>query len=933
MSLKVITLLLFVVLSFRQGADAQSAAADRVLSVTKTANAAEPSASGGFNISLPAGINATAAITVSYSIGGTAIAGLDYTALSGTVVIPAGQQSISLPLTAIDDQIIEGPETVILTVTGGTNGSLPFTPSTTNGSASLDIADNDNTAANLVLNVTKTADAAEPATNGAFSVSLPAGYTSSRDIQVTYSVGAGTATPGTDYRAITGTITIPAGQNSVTVPVIVIDNTVIEPPAETVILNISGGNDTQSAYTVAPGGGTATVTITDNDFTALANAVLIAKISDAVEGGINGRYRISLMPGVTASEDIVIRFTLAGSAGYGADYGLLGLSGSNIVIPAGANEVYVDVDASNDGIIEGPETVTLTLFEAVSGSYPFVIDAAANSATVSIVDANAVGSSFLQVVADANAAEPNINGSFTIKLAGVTTSAWDVTVAYVVSGTATPGLDYLQQGTVVIPANNNSVTVPLKVRDDQIIEPTETMTFTILSGSATDGGGNAFVFPPDPANNDVTINIADNDATAANQLLKVVKTNDATEPSSAGAFTVSLPPGYTSSANTTLNYTMTGTGTRNTDYTIFTITLPAYFNSITLPLFVTDDKIIEQTETAILNLNGGTDGNSFTYNADPAGNQATLNITDDDNTAANKMLLVTNTVDAAEPSTNGNFGINLPAGITASEDITVNYTVAGTATAGTATAGTDYTAPGGSAVIPAGQNGVAVPVVVEDDQVIEGTETVALTATGGASTSFNFTPATGRAAAAVNIADNENTPANLVLNIAQTADATEGGADGAFRISLPTAVTADEAITAHYTITGTAQNGTDYSSLNGTVILPEGLNSVPLPVTATNDQLLEGTETVIATVNDGTSPGFIFTGNGNATVNIADDDDTPANLTLNVTNTLDAVEGGADGAFSISLPGSITVTEPVTVNIPFPAPPEPVRIIPRSPAQ
>lgn len=73
MSWKVITLLLVVMLSLCQGADAQSAAADRVLSVTKTADAAEPSASGGFNISLPAGINAAADITVSYSIGGTAL--------------------------------------------------------------------------------------------------------------------------------------------------------------------------------------------------------------------------------------------------------------------------------------------------------------------------------------------------------------------------------------------------------------------------------------------------------------------------------------------------------------------------------------------------------------------------------------------------------------------------------------------------------------------------------------------------------------------------------------------------------------------------------------------------------------------------------------------------------------------------------------------
>ncbi|MGE7774814.1 Calx-beta domain-containing protein [Chitinophaga sp. NPDC101104] len=909
MSLKVFAPLLFLILSLCLRVNAQTAAADRVLTVTKTADAAEPSAGGSFQISLPAGVNATADITVGYSVGGTAIAGLDYTALSGTIVIPAGQHSVSLPLAATNDQIIEGAETVVLTLTSGSNGSFLFTPDAANGNATLEIADDDNTAANLELRVTKAADASEPATNGGFMVSLPAGYTSSRNIQVTYNIGAGSATPGTDYRAITGTVTIAAGQNGVSVPVTVIDNKVIEPPSETVIFNISGGNDAQFAYTVAAGGGSATVNIGDNDFNGSSNIVQISKVSDCIEGGTNGQYRISLMPGVTASEDVVIFVAISGTATFVTDYSLLGMSVSNIVIPAGANEVYVDVDAGNDGIIEGPEYTMLNLNNAASASYPFTIDPSAGAATVNIVDANAASSTPLQVITGSNAAEPGANASFTIKLAGVATSAWPVTVGYRVSGTATPGVDYTQLGSVVIPPNQNSINVPLLVKNDQIIEPTETMTITLLSGSATDGGGNAFIFPPDPANPQITVNIADDDAVAANQVLKVEKTFDAAEPPGNGAFTVSLPAGYSSSANTTLSYTMTGTATRNNDYSIFTITLPAYSNSITLPLFVTDDKIIEQTETATLNLNGGTDGNSFTYIADPAGNQATLNIVDDDNTAANRILLVTNTADAAEPSANGSFSIHLPAGITSSENITVNFSGGGTATAGT-----DYSDPGTSVVIPAGQNGVAVPVGVTDDQVIEGTETVMLTATGGASTSFNFTPATGRAAAVVNITDDENTAANLVLSITKTTDGTEGGADGAFSISLPANITVKEAITAQYSIAGTAQNGTDYAILNGTVTLPAGQNSVPLPVTVTNDQLIESTETVIATLNGGISHDFTFTGNSNATVNIADDDGTPANLTLNVAHGADAAEGGADGAFIISLPANVTVTEDVTVN-------------------
>ncbi len=59
--------------------------------------------------------------------------------------------------------------------------------------------------------------------------------------------------------------------------------------------------------------------------------------------------------------------------------------------------------------------------------------------------------------------------------------------------------------------------------------------------------------------------------------------------------------------------------------------------------------------------------------------------------------------------------------------------------------------------IPAGQNSVSVPVNVTDDQIIEPTETVVLTLTGGTSTSFTFT---GTANATVILQDNEGTPAN-----------------------------------------------------------------------------------------------------------------------------------------------------------------------------
>ncbi|GGF68919.1 Calx-beta domain-containing protein [Mameliella alba] len=61
---------------------------------------------------------------VSYSVGGTATSGADFTALSGTATIPAGALSVTITVPVLEDGDIEGPETVVLTVNGLVSGDL-----------------------------------------------------------------------------------------------------------------------------------------------------------------------------------------------------------------------------------------------------------------------------------------------------------------------------------------------------------------------------------------------------------------------------------------------------------------------------------------------------------------------------------------------------------------------------------------------------------------------------------------------------------------------------------------------------------------------------------------------------------------------------------------------------------------------------------------
>jgi len=64
-------------------------------------------------------VDTSAPINVSYSMGGTATSGTDYTPPQNPVTIPIGVNSVTIPLYTTQDASTEGTETIILTVTAG----------------------------------------------------------------------------------------------------------------------------------------------------------------------------------------------------------------------------------------------------------------------------------------------------------------------------------------------------------------------------------------------------------------------------------------------------------------------------------------------------------------------------------------------------------------------------------------------------------------------------------------------------------------------------------------------------------------------------------------------------------------------------------------------------------------------------------------------
>ncbi len=63
-------------------------------------------------------------ITVPYTISGSALAGVDFVPLAGTVSFPAGARSVKIPVVPLADQEIEPAESVTLTLSPGTGYSL-----------------------------------------------------------------------------------------------------------------------------------------------------------------------------------------------------------------------------------------------------------------------------------------------------------------------------------------------------------------------------------------------------------------------------------------------------------------------------------------------------------------------------------------------------------------------------------------------------------------------------------------------------------------------------------------------------------------------------------------------------------------------------------------------------------------------------------------
>ena len=402
---------------------------------------------------------------ISYSVSGTALLAADYSALSGAVKISAGDNDADISIVALGDEVVEGNENVIVTLTAVTAGIAVLSTVVEERTAINTIIDDDTTTVSIVNVV----DTQEVGTSGRFRVRLS--KKSSVDTLLSYTV-SGTATPGTDYTAPSGTLTIPAGDDTATITVTALDDIEIE-GNESVVVTLTSVTSGLAMLGPATADNTAINIIIDDDMA----VVSIANTTDAIESGTDGLFTVTLS--LKSVSDTVISYAVSGTATPGTDY--TSLPGT-LTIPAGDDTATITVSALDDIEIEGNESVVVTLTSVTSGLAMLGPASADNTATNIIIDDDAV----VTIENTADTEEAGAAGLVSVRLSK--SNSTDVTLSYSVSGTATPGTDYaVLSGSVTIFAGDDTAIISVNAIDDTEIEGNESVLVTltgVISGNA-----------------------------------------------------------------------------------------------------------------------------------------------------------------------------------------------------------------------------------------------------------------------------------------------------------------------------------------------------------------------------------------------------------------------------------------------------------------
>lgn len=445
-------------------------------------------------------------LLVLYKVGGSASKETDYKRLPGSVIIPSGKESVDVQLVAVDDKVRELEENVILTVTSRIQ-PLAGTPISTvlsysvgePASAIVTIMDNDFgvTLPTVMIAATFPEASEQGPKNGEFTISrlgdakapLEVGYeivttpiTSPDDlIGIIVNIAADqpiqllrSAQNGIDYKQLSGTVTIPAGEPTAKILIKPKNDSTTE-GREHVTLRLK----TSERYNINPPT-RATVLLDDNDPNIGNITVSIARPESDAKYVLGEAVAIAAVANSTQGSIKSVEFFANGKS--------IGLGKPNPAISSLLNPYM------------------LTWTPDAPGTYELVAAAmdnegrSAKSPAIKIIVSGAPGTSIVRIytsVPEAPEGPLDARGGFTVVLNGAFKVAREgslkskLNVRYKIEGTASNGSDYKElTGLVTIPAGEQSAPIFITPIPDNILEGDETVTLTLQQL--------VFIAPPAP---------------------------------------------------------------------------------------------------------------------------------------------------------------------------------------------------------------------------------------------------------------------------------------------------------------------------------------------------------------------------------------------------------------------------------------------------
>jgi bacillolysin len=728
-------------------------------------------------------------VTVHYAtVNGSAQAGLDYGAVSGTLTFGSGVTSRTVTIPILNDTLDEGDETFDFVL------SAPAGPTVTLGApaaATVTITDNDT--AGTVQFGAAAYSVAESAASATITVTRTGG--SAAGATVHYATSNGTAASPADYTPANGTLTFAAGVMSQTFKVFVTPD------------DIDEANETINLTLSAPGGGatlgarsTATLTITDND---VAGAIQFGAAAYAVSEGA-GTALVNVVRSGGAAGGVTVHYATAdGTATAPADYTA---QNGTLTFGPGVMSQSFAIPIVNDTKGENDETVRLTLSSPTGGA----VLGLRPTATLTIRENETV----LQFSAPQFSAKEGVpTATITVKRSGVTTTtaSVDYTTA---NGTALADSDY----TTVSGRLTFTPGIVTKTFSVPILNPNATAEapeFALLKLSGPIGG---VLGPQDTA----TLMIADDDPVVSFGAAAYT----ASEGGAAPVITVKRSGSLT--PEVTVHYAATNGTATGADYGpasgTGTLTFPAGVAVRTFTVPILQDTLAEPTETVNLTLSAPT-GARLGLAA------AVLSIKDDEPVVSFTM-----------PNYNiGELGgtatiVVKRAGGSAMEGFSVNYATSN----GTAVAGADYDETHGTLSFAPGVVNRTFTVTSRLDTTPEAGETVVLSLTGAVGAQIGLGTAT------LTILDNDPS-----ISFAAAAYTVAEQGTATITVKRTGVLTAPATVN-YATGGGTATAGLDYVATAGTLTFAAGvaMKSFTVPILA--DAQDETNETVNLTLSGAT---------------------------------------------------------------------------------